>query len=207
MENSLFKSDEILVQEIIDGNLDAFTIIVNRHRHSVKGFIIKKFQKVGEEIFEDVLQDTFLKAMDALQGGRYQEEGKFHTWLIRIARNCCIDYLRKRKKESSLEEGQFAFLEIPDLSSGIEEKIIDEEEAQEILHLIELLPAEQREVVLYRLEQIKFKDIADIVDTSINTVLARRRYALSNLRKLLRNQKLRSSKKKEIMMYEEMPAL
>ena len=143
----------------------------------------------NRELAEDIFQDTFIKVINTLRSGNYKEEGKFVQWVMRIANNLKIDYFRKMQRMPVVEtNGEF---DIFDLINGtdpsIEQKMITEQVYAEITELVKLLPDEQREVLEMRIYQdISFKDIAEQTNVSINTALGRMRYALINLRKIIK---------------------
>ena len=133
-------------------------------------------------------QETFIKVIHTLQAGKYNEEGKFLPWVIRIAHNLVIDYFRKQKRNPVITnvEGFDIFDVIQFYDEPLENMIIREQSHQDLKRMIQLLPTEQKEVLIMRhYGDLSFKEIADITGVSINTALGRMRYALNNLRKMM----------------------
>ena len=148
----------------------------------------------NQQLAEDLFQETFIKVIQSLRGGKYKDNGKFLSWVIRIAHNLIIDHFRKEKQMNTLsnDDSEVDLFNSKKLSdSNIEELIIDSQIKSEIRVLISELPDDQREVVLLRhYGGLSFKEIADQTDVSINTALGRMRYALINLRKLIQEKNL-----------------
>ena len=148
----------------------------------------------NQQLAEDLFQETFIKVIQSLRGGKYKDNGKFLSWVIRIAHNLIIDHFRKEKQMNTLsnDDSEVDLFNSKKLSdSNIEELIIDSQIKSEIRILINELPDDQREVVLLRhYGGLSFKEIADQTDVSINTALGRMRYALINLRKLIQEENL-----------------
>jgi RNA polymerase sigma-70 factor (ECF subfamily) len=143
-----------------------------------------------KQLADDIFQDTFIKVINTVRSGAYKEEGKFIQWVMRIAHNLIIDYFRKSKRIPVVENDNddfdiFDTIKFTDPS--IEEQMITDQIHDDVRKLIELLPPEQKEVLFMRhYSEMSFKDIAEQTDVSINTALGRMRYALINLRKLIK---------------------
>ncbi len=179
-------SDSELVSLYIRGNERAFEHLVNRYKSKVYTtiYLIVKDSFVAE----DLTQDTFIKAVDTLQSGRYNEEGKFLPWIVRIAHNLAIDFFRREKRypEVVFEDGSNVFNTLEFADDSIEETTIKNETYEHLKELITRLPEPQREVLVMRhYEDMSFQEIADATGVSINTALGRMRYALINLRKMM----------------------
>jgi len=181
-----------LVQAYIKGDQSAIEILINRHRSKVYTYILLTIK--NQQLAEDLFQETFIKVVQSLRSGKYKDNGKFLSWVIRIAHNLIIDHFRKEKQMNSIsnDDSEVDLFNSKKLSdSNIEELIIDGQIKSEIRTLINELPDDQREVVLLRhYGGLSFKEIADQTDVSINTALGRMRYALINLRKLIQEKKL-----------------
>ena len=176
--------DAHLVSAYINGKEEAFSYLVNRHKNRVYTtiYLIVKNQDVAE----DLLQDTFIKAIHTLKGKRYNEEGKFAPWIARIAHNMAIDYFRKEQRypHHTLEERGNLNNSLDFSEDSIEKESINSDNINKINALVERLPANQKEVLKMRYYAgMSFKDIAETTDVSINTALGRMRYALINLKK------------------------
>lgn len=180
-------TDNELIARYVSGDEAALKTLIQRHEKKVFSYILLSVK--NRELAEDIFQDTFIKVINTLRSGNYKEEGKFVQWVMRIANNLKIDYFRKMQRMPVVEtNGEF---DIFDLINGtdpsIEQKMITEQIYAEITELVKLLPDEQREVLEMRIYQdISFKDIAEQTNVSINTALGRMRYALINLRKIIK---------------------
>lgn len=178
--------DSLLVNNYIEGDENALTILINRHQSKIFGFIYSKIS--DRDISNDIFQDTFIKVIKTLKSKSYNEEGKFLPWVMRIAHNLIIDHFRKNKKMPMFRETEeFSIFSImSDDSPTIENKIIREQVDSDLRKLIEELPADQKEVLVMRMYQdMSFKEISEITGVSINTALGRMRYALMNMRKVI----------------------
>ncbi|MBT7895536.1 MAG: sigma-70 family RNA polymerase sigma factor [Flavobacteriales bacterium] len=178
-------SDQELVKEYINGDNFSFEILLHRHKNRVFAFIMSKIK--NKDISEDIFQDTYVKVVNSLQKGKYNEEGKFLPWVMRISHNLVIDHFRKQKKMHMIRSNSDfdIFDVIKDNEINIDEKLIKDQVYYDLKSLIELLPTDQKEVLKMRyFEELSFKKIAQTIDVSINTALGRMRYALINLRGL-----------------------
>lgn len=178
-------SDRELVRMYLDGKESAFEALLERHKNKVFTHIYIKVK--DRDLAEDIFQDTFIKVVNTLKAGKYNEEGKFFPWLMRIAHNLVIDHFRRSKKMPKVRESEefspFAILDNGEQS--VDELLMTDQIHSDVKSLVKLLPEEQREVVIMRhYKGMSFKDIADRTDVSINTALGRMRYALINMRKI-----------------------
>jgi RNA polymerase sigma-70 factor (ECF subfamily) len=177
-------SDSKLVSLYKEGQESAFEQLVNRHRSRVYTtiYLIVK----DEYVAEDLLQETFIKVVNTIKSGRYNEEGKFLPWVLRIAHNLSIDHFRKNKRYPTvvMENGTNVFNAL-DFSEDSAESLQIRKDTHALLRqLIKELPEAQRQVLTMRhYMDMSFKEIADATGVSINTALGRMRYALINLRK------------------------
>lgn len=195
MNTEIQIADSILVARYVAGDELALAKLIDKYQAKVYRFI---YSKVGDrEISEDIFQDTFIKVINTLKSKSYNEEGKFLSWVMRIAHNLVVDYFRNSKKipiQRDTEEFSM-FSVIADEAPNIETKLIELQIESDLGRLIEELPEEQKEVLIMRIYQdLSFKEIADIKQISINTALGRMRYALMNIRKLVEKNKLILSK-------------
>ena len=180
-------TDHELVTGYINGNEANFEALLYRHKQKVFGYIYNLCK--NRDLTNDIFQETFVKVIHTLKSGKYNEEGKFLPWVMRIAHNLLVDHFRKRAKMPRVESKNedydiFSTLRISD--KNIQDEIINVQILDSVKGLIEFLPEEQREVVLLRhYDDLSFKEIADKTNVSINTALGRMRYALINLRKLI----------------------
>ncbi len=185
-------NDQELVQAYIKGDQSAIEILINRHRSKVYTYILLTIK--NQPLAEDLFQETFIKVIQSLRGGKYRDNGRFLSWVIRIAHNLIIDHFRKEKQMNSVsnDDSEVDLFNSKKLSdSNIEELIVNSQIRAEIRTLINELPNDQREVVLLRhYGDLSFKEIAEQTDVSINTALGRMRYALINLRKLIKEKDL-----------------
>lgn len=180
------KTDQQLVKEYLAGKENAFEQLVRRHTDRVYGYV--RMMVKDHQLAEDIFQDVFVKAVTTMKKGRYNEEGKFLPWILRIAHNLVIDTFRKNKRFPTVDGGpEFdVFNVIKDEDKIADEVIIEDQINNDLRKLIEFLPEEQKTVLKMRhFQEMSFKEIAKDTGVSINTALGRMRYALINLRKLI----------------------
>lgn len=184
-------SDQELVNRYVNGEEAAFEILMERHKDRVYSHIYMMVK--SEQLAEDIFQDAFIKVVNTLKKGRYQEEGKFLSWVIKIAHNLVIDHFRREKKMRSVygtEENDIV-ARIEDDKKSAEEELVEGRNKKELRNLMVRLPMEQREVLMMRQSfKMSFKEIAERTDVSINTALGRMRYALINLRKMIEREEV-----------------
>jgi RNA polymerase sigma-70 factor (ECF subfamily) len=188
---SLVISDQALVKQYIAGDESSLEKLIVRHRDRIYGAIYNFTKDVY--LTEDLFQDVFIKVVNKLREGKYNEEGKFLPWVLRMAHNLCIDNYRKTKRQVSIVTSEeFDLFEIlPVDSTNGEEMIINQQLKDKVRNLLNELPEEQREVVLLRhYFEFSFKEISELTGVSINTALGRMRYALINLRKVIEDKKI-----------------
>ena len=179
--------DSLLIERYLDGNEIALEYIINKHQQKIFNFIYSKVH--DRDISEDIFQETFIKVIKTLKNGVYNEEGKFLPWVMRISHNLVIDFFRKnnRIKTINSKEDIDIFQFISDGSPNAESVLINDQIIKDIQKLIQELPDDQKEVLIMRLyRDMSFKEIAENTKVSINTALGRMRYAIINLRKLIK---------------------
>jgi RNA polymerase sigma factor (sigma-70 family) len=179
-------TDQQLVHLFMDGDSDALETIFNRHREKIFTSIVLLVK--DKPLAEDIFQDVFIRVIDTLRSGRYTEEGKFLPWAMRIAHNLCVDHFRKAKRAPTVRGGEdtdiFEVITIPE--DGVDKKVMQRQSHDRIRRMLDMLPAEQREVIVLRhYAELSFKEIAAMTHCSINTALGRMRYGLINLRKMM----------------------
>ena len=185
MKNELI-TDAVLVKNYLDGDENALSILIQRHKQKIYSFIYSKV--FDRDITEDIFQDTFIKVIRTLKLGKYNEEGKFLPWVMRISHNLVIDHFRKNNRMPKFDNsGEFSiFSVLGDSSLNAENQLIKEQVEYDVKRLIEELPEDQKEVLIMRMyNDMSFKEISDKTGVSINTALGRMRYALINLRKVI----------------------
>ena len=185
MKKELIQDAE-LVSNYINGNENALSILIERHKQRIYSFIYSKVY--DRDITEDVFQDTFIKVIRTLKRGKYNEEGKFLPWVMRIAHNLVIDHFRKNKRMPKFDNtGEFSiFSVLSDSTLNAEKAIIKNQVESDVRRIIEELPEDQKQVLLMRMYQdMSFKEISERTGVSINTALGRMRYALINMRKVI----------------------
>ena len=193
MSNQLIK-DEQLIRSYVSGKESSLNVLINRHRVRLLGFIISKVK--CQALAEDILQETFFKAIKTIKKGKYNEQGKFLPWIMRIAHNLSIDHFRKIKKTQFVRsKDDFNVFDIvKDSAFSKEDEMINERIFSDVKKLIHELPKSQREVLKMRYySNMSFNEIAENCNISINTALGRMRYALINLRKII--------KRKGVLLY------
>ncbi|MCL6218525.1 RNA polymerase sigma factor [Zunongwangia pacifica] len=184
-------TDAVLVKEYINGNELALSELIRRHQHRIYSFIYSKV--FDKDIAEDIFQDTFIKVINTLKRGKYNEEGKFLPWVMRIAHNLVIDHFRRNKRMPKFDNsGDFnIFSVLSDSGLNVEKQIIKDQIESDLREVIRELPEDQLEVLTMRIyKEMSFKEISERTGVSINTALGRMRYALINLRKIIEKHNL-----------------
>jgi len=185
-------SDYELIQRFIKGEQSCFDQIIHRHKNKVFAYISMYIR--DQALAEDLFQDTFMKVIQSVRTGKYQDNGKFLSWVMRIAHNLIIDHFRRIKQMNTVsnddyESDLFNSKKLAD--ANVEDDIIRRQIQKDVRKMITMLPDDQREVVILRhYAGLSFKEIADITDVSINTALGRMRYALINMRKLMEEKQI-----------------
>lgn len=184
-------SDQELLQQYLQGNEMAFERLINRHKEKVYTSIYMMVK--DEYLAEDIFQETFIKAIDTLRSGKYNDENKFAQWVMRIGYNLCMDYFRKVKRSPGIvtSDGDdvFKYMKFDDVPHDAHMDVLKSE--NRLKEIIDLLPEEQKEVLMLRhYFDFSFKEISEYTNSSINTCLGRMRYALMNMRKLLEKHKV-----------------
>ena len=187
MSKQLGPEDGVLITSYRNGNEAAFNLLVDRYQSKVFTtiFLIVKDQDVAV----DLLQDVFVKVLHTFNSDKYNEEGKFQPWLMRIAHNMAIDHFRKAKRYPTilLEDGSNLLNSLSFAEDSSEEQRIKEETLVWVRNLIDELPEAQKEVVIMRhYLDMSFQEIAEQTGVSINTALGRMRYALNHIRKKMK---------------------
>ena len=179
-------NDQDLIQLYLDGNEKAFETLLRRHKARIYTSIYLFCR--DQQLAEDIFQEVFIKIINTLRGGRYNHEGKFLQWALRISHNLCVDYFRRDKRRPTMSPTEefdiFNVLSLSDESA--EHDIMRRQSHDRVRQLIDALPDEQREVVILRhYADMSFKEIASLTRVSINTALGRMRYALINIRRMV----------------------
>ncbi len=185
-------SDRVLLNHYLAGDRSAISTLIERHSRRVRDYI--RMMVKDRDVAEDIFQETFIKAVRVIDEGRYTDSGKFLSWILRIAHNQVIDHFRSQKQDKSVtqtEAGYDLLGSLHFIEPNAEDTMVSRQIESDIRALVELLPAEQREVVLMRyFSGLSFKDIAEQTGVSINTALGRMRYALINLRRMIKEKNL-----------------
>jgi len=185
------KSDQDLIHLYIAGDESGLVELIRRYQSKIYTSIYLLVK--DEALAEDIFQDTFIKVINTLKAGKYNEEGKFLPWVIRIAHNLVIDHFRREKRTPLVSGGDdFDIFEVlGNYDESAEDRLVREQTYKDLKSLIYLLPEEQKEVLIMRhFGDLSFKEIADVTQVSINTALGRMRYALNNLRKMMQNKEM-----------------
>lgn len=187
-------TDEQLALEYVNGNNRAFDELLSRTQTGIYSYII--FIVHNEEVANDLFQETFLKAITKLQAGKYVNSGKFNAWMIRIAHNAIMDWYRRQKTQGSVDSpvDDLMIAQMSDeslMETSKEDILANIQVLEDVKNLIEYLPETQKEIVMMRYYyKMSFKEIAEQTGVSINTSLGRMRYALINMRRLARENKM-----------------
>ncbi len=186
MNKVLDLTDNELIQSFQEGNTRAFDALLDRHQERIYNTIL--FMVKDSYLAEDLIQEIFIKIIDNLKQRKYNEEGKFLPWSLRIAHNFCVDHFRKVKRTPTIKtsDDQDLFEVINHSDHSADYKMTRKQTHQNIQQLVDLLPEEQREIIVLRhYANLSFKEIATMTNCSINTALGRMRYGLINLRKMM----------------------
>ena len=185
-------SDRELLNLYLQGNKSAISTLIEKYNRRVRDYIR---MMVGDaDVAADIAQETFIKAVSVIDEGRYTDSGKFQSWILRIAHNKALDYFRAQKNNNSVSESSAGYNVLGTMKyadRSVEDSMISEQISADVRALVELLPDEQREVVMLRYySDLSFKEIAEQTGVSINTALGRMRYALINLRRMIQEKKI-----------------
>jgi RNA polymerase sigma factor (sigma-70 family) len=185
-------SDYELIMRFIRGEQSCFEQLIHRHKNKVFAYISLYIR--DQALAEDIFQDTFLKVIQSVKAGKYSDNGKFLSWVMRIAHNLIIDHFRRIKQMNTISNDNYEsdlFNSKRLAEDNIEDEMIKRQIQKDVRKLINNLPDDQKEVVILRhYAGLSFKEIAEITDVSINTALGRMRYALINMRKIMVEKKI-----------------
>lgn len=185
-------SDQTLLNSYLQGDQSAISKLIERHSRRVRDYI--RMMVKDTDLAEDIFQETFIKAVRVIDEGRYTDNGRFLSWVLRIAHNQVIDYFRAQKQNRQVSESNAGYNILGTLrfaENSIEDRMVSSQIEADIRALVELLPQEQRDVVRMRYyDGLSFKEIAEQTGVSINTALGRMRYALINMRKMISEKNL-----------------
>ena len=186
-------TDEELALSYVRGNNQAFDLLLSRNQSKLFSYIL--FVVHEQDLANDIFQETFVKVITKLQEGRYIDSGKFSAWIMRIAHNVIMDWYRDNRAKNIVETS-----DDNDLSNvtgngitdfNIEDRYVNEQVLRDVKKMMNLLPPTQREIVFMRFyQEMSFKEIAETTGVSINTALGRMRYAILNMRRMARKNKL-----------------
>ena len=186
--NTQQPSDNELINQFITGKSNAVEVLIHRYKNRVFTYIY--FTVKNQHLAEDIFQDTFVKVIKSLQEGKYQDNGRFVSWVMRIAHNLIIDHYRHEKQLNTCSNNNNdvdLFNSAKYSDDTIEQVMVSNQVLDDVRKLVDELPADQREIILLRhYGGLSFKEIAEQTNVSINTALGRMRYALINMRKLIK---------------------
>lgn len=185
-------SDRVLLNNYLSGDRGAISELIERHSQRVRSYIGMMVK--DDDVADDIFQETFIKAVKVIDEGGYTDSGKFLSWVLRIAHNRVLDHFRREKSSRQLNEKEAGYdvlgsLRIAD--NTVEDNIVHNELMETVRRLVEELPDDQREVVRLRYySKLSFQEIAEQTEVSINTALGRMRYALINLRRMIKEKNI-----------------
>lgn len=190
MKTQIF-TDKELIENYLLGDESSLETLVRRHKKEV--FVSIMHIVKDRQLADDLFQDTFFKVINLLKSGKYKEQGKFIKWVLQIAHNIVMDFYRHSIKlpvyECNSDFDIFTTISIHD--SNVEDKLIDEQIQNDVRKLIGVLPEEQKEIVYLRhYKGMSYKEIALATNVNINTAIARMRYAVRNLRKIVKEKEI-----------------
>ena len=185
--SEIVKSDKELIDNYRNGDVNSFNLLINRHQNQIYSYIMTLVK--NKQLADDVFQETFLKIIQTIKSGKYDDDGRFVPFAMRIAHNLIIDYFRKETRiplvESTSDDYNFVD-NAPVTDPSIEQSMVMDQVYSDLRKMIDYLPMDQREVLRMRIyDDMSFKDIADVTNVSINTALGRMRYAILNMRKMI----------------------
>lgn len=185
-------SDKMLLNSYLSGDRSAMSQLIERHSRRVRDYI--RMMVKDNDVADDIHQETFIKAVRVIDEGRYTDSGKFLSWVLRIAHNRVLDYFRAQKQSKQVNESEAGYNILGTMRFAeptVEDEMVSRQIEDDVRRLIELLPDEQRQVVMMRYySKMSFQEIANQTDVSINTALGRMRYALINLRRMIKEKNL-----------------
>ena len=187
MNNLKTLTDEVLVRLYVEGNHEAFNVLLNRYESKVFSYIAYIVR--NNDVAEDLFQDTFMRVVATLKNGKYAEQQKFSAWLMRITHNILVDYFRQLNNEKNISNDEnevdlFNDIKLAD-ENNVENQIIQMQNLNGLQQIIKMLPDNQQQIIDLRFYQdMSFKEIAERTQVSINTALGRMRYAILNMRRL-----------------------
>lgn len=186
--NNRVPTDFELISRFINGDPIGIEKLIHRHKRKIFTYIVLNVR--DKHLADDIFQETFIKVIRSIKEGKYKDDGRFVPWVTRIAHNLIIDMYRKEKMLPTISNDDYEhdLFNVKRLSdSTIEDTMISDQVAMDVRKLIDLLPEDQKEVIVMRhYVGLSFKEIAEQTNVSINTALGRMRYALINLRKLIK---------------------
>ena len=190
--NTQVLSDRVLLNRYLSGDRGAISQLIERHTPRVRDYI--RMMVKDRDVADDIMQETFIKVVRVIDDGRYADNGKFLSWVLRIAHNQVIDHFRATKNSKAVNESDAGYNMLGTVrfaENSVEDRMIAQQIEEDVRRMIDLLPDEQREVVMMRYYSgMSFQEIADQTDVSINTALGRMRYALINLRRMIKEQNI-----------------
>lgn len=186
-------TDEELALSYVRGNNQAFDLLLSRNQSKLFSYIL--FVVHEQDLANDIFQETFVKVITKLQEGRYIDSGKFSAWIMRIAHNVIMDWYRDNRAKNIVEtsdDNDLSNVTGNDITDfNIEDRCVNEQVLRDVKKMMNLLPPTQREIVFMRFyQEMSFKEIAETTGVSINTALGRMRYAILNMRRMARKNKL-----------------
>lgn len=192
MRQTVVPSDKELLERYRAGDSNAISGLIERHRKRVRDYVYMMVK--DSDLADDISQETFIKVVRVIDEDRYTDNGKFLSWVLRIAHNRVLDYFRASRTQNTIGESEAGYDILGNHSlaeDNVEDKMVASQIEADVRRLVEQLPDEQREVVQMRYyDGLSFKEIADKTDVSINTALGRMRYALINLRKMIKDNQI-----------------
>lgn len=185
--SEIVKSDKELIDNYRNGDVNSFNLLINRHQNQIYSYIMTLVK--NRQLADDIFQEAFLKIIQTVKAGKYDDDGRFVPFAMRIAHNLVIDHFRKETRipmvESKSED--FSFVDnAPVADPSVEQSMVMDQVFDDLHKMIGYLPMDQREVLRMRIfDEMSFKEIAEVTNVSINTALGRMRYAVLNLRKMI----------------------
>ena len=185
-------SDNQLIEMYKSGSNQAFEALLIRHKDYIYSHIFTICK--DEEVSNDIFQDTFVRIITCIQQNNYIDSGKFRYWATRIAHNMVIDYVRANAQSelTYIDPNEYLYLNNEQHCEQPHEcEIIAGQEQHRMQQVYLMLPENQRDIIRMRFyENLSFKEISQRTGVSINTSLGRMRYAILNMRRMLKEREM-----------------
>jgi RNA polymerase sigma-70 factor (ECF subfamily) len=178
IESKPIDPDQGLIERFRAGERPAFDALVRRYQQPIYYLALRYLKNEADA--SDATQQTFVKVFKSLQ--RFRGASTFRTWIYRIAINLCLNHLRDKRREQPSEIAEDALTTTP---TG-PQRLIDDEQTKRLREAISELPPKQRMVLELRIyDELKFREVAELINCSENAAKVNFHHAVTRLRVLL----------------------